>query len=142
VAGTAIERLDDYDTTAAGREIAEFVEDLSNWYVRLSRRRFWDGDRAAFWTLWRCLTDVSRLLAPLVPFVADEVYDNLDGSEPSVHLCEWPEPGERDAELEWQFEIARDAVELGRKARAEGRVNLRQPLREAVIVAGHREQAA
>ena len=70
------------------------------------------------------------------------MYDNLDGSEPSVHLCDWPEPGERDSELEWQMEVARDAVELGRKARAEGGVNLRQPLREAVIVAGERERAA
>jgi len=59
-----------------------------------------------------------------------------------VHLCDWPEPGERDSELEWQMEVARDAVELGRKARAEGGVNLRQPLREAVIVAGERERAA
>ena len=141
MAGTAIERLDDYDTTTAGREIAEFVEDLSNWYVRLSRRRFWDGDRAAFWTLWRCLTDVSRLLAPLVPFVSDEIYDNLDGSQPSVHLCDYPEPDAslRDQDLEWDMQVVRDAIELGRAARAQAKVKLRQPLSEAVVVAADRE---
>ena len=85
------ERLDDYDTTSAGRAIADFVEDISNWYVRRSRRRFWDGDEGAFFVLWRCLVDVSKLLAPLIPFVTDEIYDNLDGSEPSVHLCDYPE---------------------------------------------------
>ena len=92
-AATAIERMEDYDTTFAGRAIADFVDELSNWYVRRSRRRFWDGDPAAFWTLRRCLVTVARLIAPLTPFVADEIYENLDGSEPSVHLCDYPEPG-------------------------------------------------
>jgi isoleucyl-tRNA synthetase len=78
----------------------------------------------------------------MTPFLADELYDNLDGSEQSVHLCDWPEPVGRDEELEWQFAVAREAVELGRKARAEGKLGLRQPLREAVIVAGDRERAA
>jgi len=120
------------------------VEDLSNWYVRLSRRRFWDGERAAFWTLWRCLTDVSRLLAPLVPFVSDEIYDNLDGSQPSVHLCDYPEPDAslRDQDLEWDMQVVRDAIELGRAARAQAKVKLRQPLSEAVVVAADRERAA
>ena len=85
--------MEDYDTTFAGRAIAEFVDDLSNWYVRLSRRRFWDGDPAAFDTLRDCLLGVSKLLAPLTPFVTDEIYDNLDGGEPSIHLCDFPEPG-------------------------------------------------
>ncbi|MDQ5833742.1 MAG: isoleucine--tRNA ligase, partial [Actinomycetota bacterium] len=93
------ERMDDYDTTFAGRAIAEFVDDLSNWYVRLSRRRFWDGDPAAFLALYECLLTVAKLLAPLTPFIADEIYDNLDGREPSVHLCDFPEPGERDERL-------------------------------------------
>ena len=94
--------MEDYDTTFAGRAIAEFVDDLSNWYVRRSRRRFWDGDPAAFATLRESLLTVSKLLAPLTPFIADAIYENLDGSEPSVHLCDFPEPGERDPELEWQ----------------------------------------
>jgi isoleucyl-tRNA synthetase len=138
----ATERMEAYDAYAAGRAIAEFVDDLSNWYVRASRRRFYGPDGAAFATLHECLVTVAKLVAPLTPFIADEIFDNLDGSEPSVHLCDWPEPAESDAELEWQFEVAREAVELGRKARAEGKLGLRQPLREAVIVAGDRERGA
>jgi isoleucyl-tRNA synthetase len=139
---TATERMEHYDTFGAGRAIAEFVDDLSNWYVRASRKRFYGPDGAAFSTLHECLVTVSKLLAPLTPFLADELYDNLDGSEPSVHLCDWPIAVGRDEELEWQFEVAREAVELGRKARAEGKLGLRQPLREAVIVAGDRERGA
>ena len=104
--------------------------------MRLSRRRFWDGDPSAFAVLHRCLTTVAKLLAPLTPFVADEIYENLDGSEPSVHLCDFPEPGERDEELEWEMQVAREAVELGRAARAHAKLKVRQPLREAVVVAG------
>jgi isoleucyl-tRNA synthetase len=141
---TAIERLDDYDTTGAGRAIADFVEELSNWYVRRSRRRFWDGDPAAFATLRECLVTLAKLLAPLTPFVADELYENLDGVEPSVHLCDYPSPdaGLRDLDLEEAMSVVRDAVELGHKARSQARVNLRQPLPEAVIVAAAREREA
>ena len=138
-----IERMEDYDTTFAGRAVAEFVDDLSNWYVRLSRRRFWRGDdAAAFETLRHCLLEVSKLLAPLTPFVTDEIYDNLDGSEPSVHLCDFPEPGPRDEELEWRMKVVRDAVELGRAARGHAKIKVRQPLREAVVVAADREREA
>jgi isoleucyl-tRNA synthetase len=138
----AIERMDDYDTTFAGRAIADFVGDLSNWYVRRSRRRFWDGDPAAFATLRECLVTTAKLLAPLTPFVADAIYETLDGTEPSVHLCDYPEPGERDEALEWEMQVARDAVELGRAARAQAKVKVRQPLREAVVVAADREREA
>jgi isoleucyl-tRNA synthetase len=138
-----IERMEDYDTTFAGRAIAEFVDDLSNWYVRLSRRRFWRGDDAhAFDTLRECLLGVSKLLAPLTPFITDEIYDNLDGTEPSVHLCDFPEPGLRDEDLEWRMRIVRDAVELGRAARGHAKMKVRQPLREAVVVAADRERIA
>ena len=140
--GAVIERMEDYDTTSAGRAVAQLVDDLSNWYVRRSRRRFWDGDPGAFWTLRECLVTVSKLLAPLTPFIADEIYDNLDASEPSVHLCDFPVPGRRDPELEWEMQVARDAVELGRAARAHGKLKVRQPLGEAVIVAAERERAA
>ena len=139
---TAIERLDDYDTTGAGRAIADYVAQLSNWYVRRARRRFWDGDPAAFATLRECLVTVAKLLAPLIPFVSDAIYDNLDGSEPSVHLCDYPEPGQRDRQLEWQMDVARDAVELGRAARAQAGVKVRQPLGEAIVVARDAERAA
>jgi isoleucyl-tRNA synthetase len=137
-----IDRMESYDTTFAGRAIAEFVDDLSNWYVRLSRRRFWDGDPAAFAVLHSCLVTVAKLLAPLTPFVTDAIYENLDGAEPSVHLCDFPEPGERDEQLEWEMEVVRDAVELGRAARAHAKLKVRQPLREAVVVAAEREREA
>ncbi|MDQ3933537.1 MAG: isoleucine--tRNA ligase [Actinomycetota bacterium] len=139
---TVTERLDDYDTTSAGRAIDAFVEDLSNWYVRRSRRRFWDGDPSAFGTLHRCLVEVAKLLAPLTPFIADEIYDNLDGAEPSVHLCDFPVAGERDLELERDVSVLREAIELGRAARAQAKVKVRQPLSEAVVVAGGREREA
>jgi isoleucyl-tRNA synthetase len=138
-----ISRMDDYDTTFAGRAIAEFIDDLSNWYVRLSRRRFWRGDDAhAFATLRECLLGASKLLAPLTPFITDEIYDNVDGSEPSIHLCDFPEPGFRDEQLEWRMQVVRNAVELGRAARGHAKIKVRQPLREAVVVAADRERAA
>jgi isoleucyl-tRNA synthetase len=139
---TCIDRFDDYDTTSAGRAVAAFVEDLSNWYVRRSRRRFWDGDQAALDTLETCLVTTAKLLAPLVPFVSDAIYENLDGSEPSVHLCDFPEPGARDLRLEEDMAVARDAIELGRAARAQAKIKVRQPLSEAVVVAAGRERDA
>ena len=78
---TVRERMDEFDCTAAGRAIAEYVEELSNWYVRLSRRRFWDGDRAAFATLRHCLLETAALLAPFTPFLADEIHLNLAGGD-------------------------------------------------------------
>ena len=144
VAETCIDRLDDYDTTTAGRALAAYVDELSNWYVRRSRRRFWDGDPAASATLRHCLTEVAKLLAPLTPFVADAVYEGLDGSEPSVHLCDYPEPDAalRDERLEADMQVARETVGLGREARAHGRLKVRQPLREAVVVAAGDEREA
>jgi isoleucyl-tRNA synthetase len=136
------ERLDAYDTTQAGRAIGAFVDELSNWYVRRSRRRFWDGDPAAFATLRESLVTVARLLAPFTPFVADEIYDNLDGSEPSVHLCDWPVADPRDLELEAAMAVARETVRLGLNARGQAKIKLRQPLRAAVVVATGAERAA
>jgi isoleucyl-tRNA synthetase len=136
------DRLDAFDATVAAREIAAFVDDLSNWYVRRSRRRFWDGDPRAFATLREALVTVAQLLAPFTPFVADEIYDNLDGELASVHLTDWPAPGERDLDLEAAMATAREAVALGLRARAGAKVGLRRPLREAVIVAAGREREA
>jgi isoleucyl-tRNA synthetase len=138
------ERLDDYDATFAGRAIAAFVDDLSNWYVRRSRRRFWDGDTDAFATLHHCLVTVAQLLAPFCPFIADELYDNLDGAEPSVHLCDFPRPDitRRDEELEFAMDIGRETVRLGLAARGQAKVKVRQPLHEAVVVASDREREA
>jgi isoleucyl-tRNA synthetase len=139
------ERLDAYDATTAGRAIAELVDELSNWYVRRSRRRFWDGDPSAFATLRSCLLTVARLLAPFCPFVADEIYDNLDGELASVHLCDFPtgtELAERDEELEQAMALARETVRLGLGARGQAKIKVRQPLGEAVVVADGRERAA
>jgi isoleucyl-tRNA synthetase len=136
------ERLDNFDVTTAGRTIQAFVEELSNWYVRRSRRRFWDGDPVAFATLHAALTTVSKLLAPFCPFLADEIYDNLDGGEPSVHLCDFPAPGGRDLELEEAMAIARETVRLGLAARGQAAIKIRQPLRAAVVVAAGSERAA
>jgi isoleucyl-tRNA synthetase len=140
---TVIERMDDYDCTTAGREIAAYVDELSNWYVRLNRRRFWDGDRAAFATLRHCLLTLTKLLAPFTPFVTDEIYDNLTADSDSVHLADFPEPDPElaDGELEAGVEAALRAIELGRAARADAKVKNRQPLRRAVIVATEEERA-
>ncbi len=136
------ERLDAYDATFAGRSIAAFVEDLSNWYVRRSRRRFWDGEPTAFATLRECLVTVAKLLAPFTPFMADEIFEGLDGSEPSVHLCDWPIAGARDTDLESAMAVAREVVRLGLSARSAAKAGVRQPLREAVVVASGAEREA
>ena len=124
-------RLDDYDATFAGRAIGELVDDLSNWYVRRSRRRFWDGDATALRTLRETLVTVAQLLAPFTPFIADEIYDNLDGSEPSVHLEDFPVAGDRDEALELDMGVARETVRLGLSARSQSKLKARQPLRAA-----------
>ena len=149
---TVRERLDDFDCTAAGRAIADYVEELSNWYVRLSRRRFWEGERNAFATLRHCLLEVAALLAPFVPFLADEIHSNLAGGAAesfeklpdSVHLRDYPRVHAElvNAELEAAMEAVRRTVELGRAARAQAKVKVRQPLSRAVVVASDSERAA
>ncbi|MCW2988637.1 MAG: isoleucyl-tRNA synthetase [Solirubrobacterales bacterium] len=149
---TVRERMDEFDCTSAGRAIAEYVEELSNWYVRLSRRRFWDGDRAAFATLRHCLLETAALLAPFVPFLADEIHLNLAGGtlaqtgdlHESVHLRDYPavDPALADPDLERAMEAVRLTVELGRAARAQAKAKVRQPLRRAVIVANDAEREA
>src|SRR5215216_836782 len=136
------DRMEEYDATRAGQAIAAFVDELANWYVRRSRRRFWDGDPAAFGTLKTCLVEVTKLLAPFTPFVADAIFENLDGGDGSVHLCDFPEAGERDAELESAMAVARETVRLGLAARGHGKLKVRQPLRAAVVVAAGEERAA
>ncbi len=139
---TVRERLDDFDATNAGRAIQDYVDELSNWYIRRSRRRFWDGDPAAFATLHSCLVTISQLLAPFCPFMADEIFENLEGSADSVHLCDFPEPAAREPALEEQMTVVRETVRLGLAARAQAQVKVRQPLRAAVVVAAGREQKA
>jgi len=128
--------LDDYDALAAAGFLEAFVDDLSNWYVRRSRPRFWKAsDPAAHATLHECLVTVSLLLAPLCPFVSDEMYRNLTG-EASVHLADWPD-ADRDAInplLAQRMELARHVVTLGRSARTESKLKIRQPLRRALVL--------
>ena len=149
---TVRERMDAFDCTAAGKAIAAYVGELSNWYVRLSRRRFWAGDREAFATLRHCLLETAAMLAPFTPFLADEIHNNLAGGESgvfgelpdSVHLRDFPEldPALADPPLEQAMETVRLTVELGRAARAQAKAKVRQPLRRAVIVASEAERAA
>jgi isoleucyl-tRNA synthetase len=141
---TVTERLDSYDVTAAGRAIGKFVDELSNWYVRRSRRRFWKGEddrdkKAAHSTLYECLVTVAKLTAPFTPFVAEALYQNLaaDGEAPeSVHLADWPdyEAGQVDVDLSERMAAARRVVGLGRAARNAAAIKTRQPLREVVVV--------
>ncbi len=139
--------LDGFDSTTAGKAITAWVDELSNWYVRVGRRRFWDGDPAALGTLRHCLVETVKLLAPFIPFTADAIYTNLiagddAAAELSVHLQDYPEVDEtlRDGELEAGMEAARRAVELGRAARAQAKAKMRQPLAKAVIVATESER--
>jgi isoleucyl-tRNA synthetase len=143
---TVTERLDTYDVTAAGRAIGEFVDELSNWYVRRSRRRFWKGEddqdkKAAHSTLYECLVTVTKLTAPFTPFIAEALYQNLvvnlsEEAPASVHLADWPEYREDliDRDLSDRMSAARRVVGLGRAARNAAAIKTRQPLREVVVV--------
>ncbi len=139
---TVTDGLENFDATGSGRAIAEYVDELSNWYVRRSRRRFWDGEPAAMATLHHVLVTLSKLLAPFTPFIADEMYENLDGSEPSVHLTDFPVAVERDVALDDAMTVARETVRLGLAARSQAKVKLRQPLHAAVVVASGAEREA
>jgi isoleucyl-tRNA synthetase len=129
-----------FDTQRVGRLLADHVDALSNWYVRRSRRRFWDGDPAALATLHECLYVVTLLLAPIIPFMTERVWQDVvrpvwpDLAE-SVHLAEWPRVDGAlvDDELASQVALVRRVVELGRAARAESKVRNRQPLGRALV---------
>ena len=137
--------LERFDPAPAGRRLDAFVDDLSNWYVRRSRRRFWrsgeDADtQAAFLTLWECLVTVAKLTAPFTPFISDALYTNLtrpDSKAPeSVHLADWPKPdGVRaDDALRRRMALVRRLVTLGRAARTDAKLRVRQPLASASFV--------
>jgi isoleucyl-tRNA synthetase len=144
--------LDGFDATGAARRLSQFIEDLSNWYVRRSRRRFWDparggGDQdtaasklSAYATLRECLVTLAGMLAPFVPFVAEALYRNLvvtvDPSAPeSVHLTDFPEPEQAliDPGLDEAMAVARSVVSLGRQVRTEAKLRVRQPLPRALV---------
>ncbi len=132
--------LERFDTQRAGASLAQFVDDLSNWYVRRSRRRFWNGDPAALATLHDTLDVVTRLMAPLTPFITEQVWqDVVRPTDPqaaeSVHLASWPVADDTliVAGLDDQVALARRITELGRAARAEAKARTRQPLRRALV---------
>ena len=139
------QKLDSYDITGAGVTIEEFTDELSNWYVRRNRERYWakdltDDKIGAYTTLYRVLVTLAKVAAPFVPFITDEIYTNLvcnlDRTQPeSVHLCTWPEVNESeiDANLEKEMGLAYKIVQLGRSARNAENIKNRQPLSEMLI---------
>ncbi len=143
--GAVTEALDGYEPFPAATALAEFVDDLSNWFVRRSRRRFWRTDPGADpadslgaqATLHEALVTLAELLAPMCPFLADRMWRDLSAAPPdaSVHLAEWPaaDPGARDPALEEGMALARRLASLGRAARAEAGVRVRQPLARALV---------
>jgi isoleucyl-tRNA synthetase len=138
--------LENFDTLRAGTAIQEFIDELSNWYVRRSRRRFWDGDNSALSTLHETLDVLTRLMAPITPFITERVWQDLflaahertgstDPLPDSVHLTSWPQS---DAslvakELESSMALTQRLVELGRSARSEASIKIRQPLARALV---------
>ncbi|HVM16461.1 MAG TPA: isoleucine--tRNA ligase [Gaiellaceae bacterium] len=120
------------------RAFDAFVEDLSNWYIRRSRRRFYSFDEAAFRTLWFAVVTALRVVAPVMPFLADHLWRKLvagvcEEAPPSVHLAGWPAPGEPDEALLQELAEVRRVVELARQARSTSGLKLRQPLRRLVV---------
>jgi isoleucyl-tRNA synthetase len=135
--------LESFDSLRAGRRISRLIDDLSNWYVRRSRRRFWDGDPDALATLHTCLDGLTRLMAPFTPFLTDWLWGRLHApSAPdvrdSVHLAPWPvaDPALADSGLADRMDLVRRIVDAGRAARATSAVRTRQPLARAMVGAG------
>ena len=131
-----------YDSQEAGKLIAAFIDDLSNWYVRRSRRRFWDGDAAALQTLYNALKQLTLLMAPMVPFITEHVWQELIRPNEasvveSVHLSTFPvaDSSRVDTALSSSVQLSRRLVELGRAARAESKIKIRQPLSRALVAA-------
>jgi len=147
---TVRERMDAYDPAGATRPVETFVDELSNWYVRRSRRRFWksedDADkRAAYYTLYSALRALTLVLAPFVPFLAERMYQDIvrpvsPDAPDSVHLCDFPTPDAAalDDPLEALMEGVRTLVALGRAARGRAKIKVRQPLPAALLVTRHR----
>jgi isoleucyl-tRNA synthetase len=145
--------MDNFDAKGAGDAIESFVDQLSNWYVRRNRRRFWkstdlEDKRAAYLTLYECLDAVHRLMAPFVPFLAENVYQNLvrglDGRAPlSVHMSDWPEadPACDDDRLLFEIAVVQKVVGLARAARGQSGVRTRQPLSRILVRAPSDEAA-
>jgi len=129
-------QMDDYEPTRAVRAIDKFTQELlSNWYVRLSRRRFWDGDAAAFQTLYECLDTLAKLMSPIAPFYAERLYRDLTGKEASVHLAYLPEVNEElvDEAAEARMDMAQRVTSLILSLRRKEKLKVRQPLSRAMV---------
>lgn len=139
------EAYEAYEPTKAGRAISDFVQDdLSNWYVRLNRKRFWGGEmnsdkQAAYYTLYTCLKTIAQLMAPNAPFYADRLYRDLTGE--TVHLSEWPKADSQliNKDLERSMALAQQATSMILSLRKRAEKNVRQPLQKAVIPAADGE---
>ena len=142
-----VKRMDGYDNFAACARLNEFVDALSNWYVRRSRDRFWSSEKRSqdkldgYWTLYECLLVTSKLIAPFVPFLAEAIWQNLAGAFgnralESVHLCDYPVGNRQvhDRQLSAQMELAREITSLGRSARMAEKLKVRQPLAKVEVV--------
>lgn len=138
------EQLDDYNLTRGTRPMMDFVDNLSNWYIRRSRRRFWksesDEDKSeAYQTLYIVLTEFTKLIAPFMPFISDEIYKNLTQndkeSESSVHLCDWPKANHEmiRRDLNDEMAVVRRIVNLGHSVRAKAQIKVRQPLAKVQV---------
>jgi len=136
---TVTDALEAYDALTGSLALEQLVDDLSNWYVRRSRSRFWkSSDPAAHATLHECLTTLTMILAPYCPFLADEMHRNLGTSDVRFHLADWPTADESaiDDQLEAEMSAARILVSLGRKARNDAKIGVRQPLPRAIALLG------
>jgi isoleucyl-tRNA synthetase len=140
-----IKLMDEYEVTKAARAISDFtIDHLSNWYVRRCRRRFWKSEMnenklAAYQTLYECLISISKLIAPFAPFLAEELFRNLNSvtkneTVESVHLTNFPVSGEIDKQLELKMDVAQNVVYLVRAIRAKSNLKVRQPLKKLIVV--------
>jgi isoleucyl-tRNA synthetase len=135
--GEVTDALESYDALRGAQALDRFVDDLSNWYVRRSRPRFWkDSDPSAHGALYESLLTVTKLLAPFCPFATDEMHRNLSGRDESVHLADWPklDVAALDDDLEAEMTEARHVVSLGLAARSDERLKVRTPLRRALVL--------
>lgn len=156
-AAAVVERMDAYDNYAAAQRIIEFVDALSNWYVRRSRDRFWAEDKRdpdkidAYWTLYECLTTTCKIIAPFVPFLAETMWRNLAGVGPqaadgtrleSVHFCDFPtgDPTIIDEQLSAQMNLVREIASLGLSARMGAKLKVRQPMQKVEVILADRAQ--
>ena len=132
--------MDEYDLNKACKEINNFInEDLSNWYIRRNRRRFWESElttskKAVYQTTYEVLIGICKLMAPMCPYITDEIYTNLTGEE-SVHLADYPKFDKSmvQEKIEERMDLVRDLISLGRNAREEAKIKVRQPISEVII---------